>query len=126
MRIRRTNLDARSRACAKCGLVRGKAPGLVLVLRLLLAAVFILPAFGAGAGATVTDLHAFSAYPYGGSPLAGLVQGSDGNFYGTTLGGGTNNAGTVFKISATGTLTSLYSFTGGNDGASPFAAPPGS
>jgi uncharacterized repeat protein (TIGR03803 family) len=41
-----------------------------------------------------------------------LVQGSDGNFYGTTGGGGTNNAGTVFKISTNGALTSLYSFTG--------------
>ena len=56
-------------------------------------------------------------------PQAGLVQGSDGNFYGTTEGGGTNNGGfgTVFKISTNGALTSLYSFTGGNDGAYPYA-----
>ena len=47
----------------------------------------------------------------------GLVQGSDGNFYGTTQRGGNNGgAGTVFKISATGALTTLYSFTGGKDG----------
>ena len=52
---------------------------------------------------------------------AGLVQGSDGNFYGTTSSGGTNNTGTVFKISTNGVLTSLYSFTGGNDGATPEA-----
>ena len=54
--------------------------------------------------------------------LAGLVQGSDGNFYGTTAHGGTNGGvGTVFKISATGALTTLYSFTGGKDGGRPQA-----
>ena len=54
--------------------------------------------------------------------MAGLVQGSDGYFYGTTEYGGTNGGnGTVFKISANGALTSLYSFTGGNDGANPVA-----
>ena len=53
-------------------------------------------------------------------PQAGLVQGSDGNFYGTTADGGTNgDYGTVFKISTTGALTTLYSFTGGKDGADP-------
>ena len=46
------------------------------------------------------------------------MQGSDGNFYGTTVGASFNGGnGTVFKISATGALTTLYSFTGGKDGA---------
>jgi uncharacterized repeat protein (TIGR03803 family) len=46
----------------------------------------------------------------------------NGNLYGTTAGGGTNGGyGTVFQISSTGALTSLYSFTGGNDGANPQA-----
>lgn len=40
----------------------------------------------------------------------GVVQGTDGNFYGTTDGGGTNNDGTVFKITPGGVLTSLHSF----------------
>ena len=57
----------------------------------------------------------------GANPYAGLVQGSDGCFYGTTYTGGTNNAGTAFKICPTGALTTLYSFTGGNDGANPQA-----
>ena len=53
-------------------------------------------------------------------PMAGLVQGSDGNFYGTTDRRRHERlAGTVFKISTNGALTSLYSFTGGNDGADP-------
>ena len=55
-------------------------------------------------------------------PLAGLVQGSDGNFYGTTESGGTSNLGTVFKISTNAVLTRLHLFTGTNDGANPIAA----
>jgi uncharacterized repeat protein (TIGR03803 family) len=39
------------------------------------------------------------------------VKGQDGNFYGTTFYGGTNSRGTVFKITATGTLTTLHSFS---------------
>jgi uncharacterized repeat protein (TIGR03803 family) len=39
-----------------------------------------------------------------------LVQGLSGNLYGTTLQGGTGNAGTVFKVSPGGALTTLYSF----------------
>jgi uncharacterized repeat protein (TIGR03803 family) len=39
-----------------------------------------------------------------------LVEGSDGSFYGTTYQGGVYGKGTVFKISPTGTFTSLYSF----------------
>lgn len=39
-----------------------------------------------------------------------LVEGTDGNFYGTTWAGGTGNGGTIFKITPTGTLTTLYSF----------------
>jgi uncharacterized repeat protein (TIGR03803 family) len=42
--------------------------------------------------------------------LAALVQGTDGNLYGTTSGGGANSQGTVFKMTPTGTLTALYSF----------------
>ncbi len=43
-------------------------------------------------------------------PYAGVIQGGDGNFYGTTLAGGANNAGTAFRITATGGVTTLYSF----------------
>jgi uncharacterized repeat protein (TIGR03803 family) len=51
-------------------------------------------------------------------PVAALVQGSDGNFYGTTIGGGTNYNGTIFKITANGVLTCLHSFIY-SEGASP-------
>jgi len=56
-------------------------------------------------------------------PEAGLTQGTDRNFYGTTSGGGADGGGTIFKITAEG-LTTLYSFcaqTGCSDGAYPYA-----
>jgi uncharacterized repeat protein (TIGR03803 family) len=52
-----------------------------------------------------------------------LTLGTDGNFYGTTSNGGNDSSGTVFKMTPTGTLTVLYTFTGGNDGKSPMAPP---
>ncbi len=70
----------------------------------------------------LTTLYSFTGGKDGGNPQAALVQGSDGNFYGTTQQGGTNNVGTVFRISTNGAFTSLYSFTGGRDGANPVAA----
>ena len=73
------------------------------------------------AGVTTT-LHSFTNFVGEGSrPAAGLVQGSDGNFYGTTPGGGISNTGTVFRVTPSGALTTLYGFTGGTDGAAPFA-----
>jgi uncharacterized repeat protein (TIGR03803 family) len=49
-----------------------------------------------------------------------LVQGKDGNLYGTTLYGGVSNDGTVFKITPSGALTILHSFAG-TDGENPYA-----
>jgi uncharacterized repeat protein (TIGR03803 family) len=61
--------------------------------------------------------------PGAANPNAALIQGSDGALYGTTLYGGTNGAGTVFRIGTNGTsYAPLYSFTGtGGDGANPYA-----
>jgi uncharacterized repeat protein (TIGR03803 family) len=67
----------------------------------------------------LTTLHSFD-FMDGAIPHAGLVQGTDGNFYGTTVYGGTNNHGTVFKITPEGTLTTLHSFDG-TDGSEPNA-----
>jgi uncharacterized repeat protein (TIGR03803 family) len=49
-----------------------------------------------------------------------LVQGTDGNFYGTTYLGGANDQGTIFKLSASGAFTTLHSFDG-TDGSEPLA-----
>jgi uncharacterized repeat protein (TIGR03803 family) len=78
--------------------------------RLLWAAALLLPAFAARADVVFTNLYSFTGTNDGASPAAALVQGTDGYFYGTTYGGGTNDAGTVFKISSKGVLTRLYSF----------------
>jgi len=59
----------------------------------------------------------------GAFPQGGVTLGSDGNFYGTTYEGGSVTAGAVFKVTPGGTATTLYSFTGGSDGAYPYAPP---
>ena len=55
-------------------------------------------------------------------PYAGLIQGSDGNFYGTTYGGAHASNGTLFRITSAGTLTTLVAFDGFDDGAHPASA----
>lgn len=69
---------------------------------------------------TFTTLHNFDGTD-GKVPEAGLVQATNGNLYGTTGSGGTSNFGTVFKITAGGTLTMLHSF-GSGEGIVPDAA----
>ena len=73
-------------------------------------------------GGGLTNLWSFTGGNDGVNPGAGLVQGNDGNFYGTTYGSwvGPSGLGTVFRISAGGSLTNLWSFTGGTDGANPY------
>lgn len=66
----------------------------------------------------LTVLHNFSGTTDGSSPIGGLVQAMDGNFYGVTGGGGSNNDGTVFRMAPNGTITVLHSFSG-VDGLSP-------
>jgi uncharacterized repeat protein (TIGR03803 family) len=73
-------------------------------------------------GASYTNLYSFGGSPPDGKgPVAGLVQGSDGNFYGTTYFGGLTGVGAVFRISLSGTYTNLYSFGYSPDGFNPFA-----
>jgi len=68
---------------------------------------------------TLTTLHSFDGTD-GATPVAGLVQATNGDLYGTTSSGGANDDGTVFKITPTGTLTRLHSFDG-TDGETPVA-----
>jgi len=73
---------------------------------------------------TLTRLYNFCSLAQcadGEYPVMALVEGPDGNFYGTTQSGGTNGGwGTVFKITPAGKLTTLHSF-GGPDGAGPYS-----
>jgi len=80
--------------------------------------VFRMTADGA-----LTVLHAFVGGEIDGKePSAGLIQASDGNFYGATPYGGAFGHGTVFKMTPDGVLTILHHFAGGSDGAAPWAA----
>lgn len=84
--------------------------------------VFKMTAEGA-----LTTLYTFCTLPIcadGSFPYAGLIQASDGNIYGTTSLGGASNAGTIFKITPEGTLTTFYNFCslpGCADGTKPHA-----
>jgi uncharacterized repeat protein (TIGR03803 family) len=74
----------------------------------------------------LTTLHSFcsvSGCADGENPYAGVIQGSSGNFYGTTLDGGPYGFGTVFQITKNGVLTTLHAFcsqTGCTDGGFPY------
>lgn len=72
---------------------------------------------------TVTTIHTFDGTD--GSPtIFGLIENTDGNFYGTTEWGGAGNSGSVFKITPQGAVTTLYSFCGQVSGCGriPFAS----
>jgi uncharacterized repeat protein (TIGR03803 family) len=70
---------------------------------------------------TLTTLVFFDSFTNGANPYAGLIQGSDGNFYGTTYVGGFNGYGTVFRVTPTGSFTTLVDFNF-NNGANPLAS----
>jgi uncharacterized repeat protein (TIGR03803 family) len=55
----------------------------------------------------------------GAQTRAGLVEGTNGNFYGVGYTGGANNLGTVFELAPGGPVTNLYKFTGGVFSADP-------
>ena len=86
---------------------------------------FVIVLAGCLAAARIQGAPAFTTLlsfngTNGANPAAGLVQGADGNFYGTAPNGGPNSNGTVFAISPDGSIfTNFYSFTGGTNGAGP-------
>jgi uncharacterized repeat protein (TIGR03803 family) len=73
-----------------------------------------------------TTLYSFCSLPScadGAGPIGSLIQGNDHNLYGTTSASGVNGGGTIFKITPTGTLTTLYNFCalpGCADGGNPY------
>lgn len=65
-------------------------------------------------------VYSFAGGADGSSPSGALVEGGDGNFYGTTYqGGSTSQAGTVFRVTPDGLHTVLYAFNANTDGAYP-------
>jgi uncharacterized repeat protein (TIGR03803 family) len=93
---------------------------------LLLIAITLLLAPGAVAQSKYKTLHRFKGGKDGESIYAGLIFDQKGNLYGATTQGGAGGNGTVFKLapSAGGSWTAsvLYNFTGGTDGANPYAS----
>jgi len=81
--------------------------------------------FEISAAGKLKTLHSFGSAGDGAHPYLGLVQATNGKFYGTTHDGGAHGQGTVFQITAAGTLTTLYSFCSQKkcaDGANPYAS----
>lgn len=78
------------------------------------------------AAETFTTIYDFNDGPNGSLPSAAMTQGSDGNLYGTTYGGGAHGqGGTIFRLAPDGVLTTLYSFCsqpGCTDGKNPTAS----
>lgn len=90
------------------------------LLKSLLICALATPMLGTAHAGTFTVLHTFKDTPDGATPWPELLS-NRGGFYGTTLEGGTYNAGTVYKMNAKGRITILYSFLGGSDGRRPLA-----
>jgi uncharacterized repeat protein (TIGR03803 family) len=73
-------------------------------------------------GTGFTNLYRFTGGSDGSDPFDGPIL-SGNKLYGTAYAGGSSNAGAVFAINIDGTgFTNLYSFTGGSNGANPYAS----
>ncbi len=71
-------------------------------------------------GTGFTNLYSFTGGSDGNGPTGGLILVGN-TLYGTAEAGGSSRAGTVFALNTSGTgFTTLYSFTGGSDGRTPF------
>src|SRR5713226_7871777 len=96
------SLRSRGRTGRRCGVVRS----------VVIVAVTLLGAARAARGQALDVVHAFGPSAGVAFPQAALIQVSDGTFYGTSSGGGAFGYGTVFKVTADGVVTILYSFQG--------------
>jgi uncharacterized repeat protein (TIGR03803 family) len=94
-----------------------KKPNFAKTVRMLFV-ICIAPAINLNAQ-TVTTLANFS----GSSPSTALIQGVDGNFYSTASGDSIGGNGIIYKVTPSGTLTTVFTFcsNGCQNGANPFA-----
>jgi uncharacterized repeat protein (TIGR03803 family) len=77
-------------------------------------------------GGSFQTVYGFNQQAQGIEPRGALILAKDGNFYGTTFGGGTNNMGVVFRMTPAGQLTALASFDQSTGYTNPDAAVGGS
>jgi uncharacterized repeat protein (TIGR03803 family) len=66
-------------------------------------------------------LSEFDGAGDGGNPYSPVVQGKDGDFFGTASGWGSFGWGTIYKLTPAGVITNLYNFNGNSDGGGPYA-----
>jgi uncharacterized repeat protein (TIGR03803 family) len=89
---------------------------------LLAFAVLLTPRANAQTESVVYNFCNFGSCTDGAAPNQGIIQASDGNYYGTTSTGGANGSGSIFRLTPSGTLTTLYSLCGSagcSDGKTP-------
>src|SRR6267154_5264525 len=81
----------------------------------------LLVGAGVARATTLTNLYSFGGYfaPDGNQSFMGLVEGTDGNFYGGTYFGGFNGGGSIIRFRQNGGHVVLFSFNIA-DGASPY------
>ena len=77
--------------------------------------------FKATSSGQIAILHSIGGNYGFADAVAPLIQGSDGNFYGTLSAGGDSGNGLVFQVTPAGKLTTLHSMNGITDGADTFA-----
>jgi uncharacterized repeat protein (TIGR03803 family) len=113
----------------RCALVRGCGSALqtgggkaACTRWFAIVAVASVTCRGAVYGQTFQELYAFEVFGNGDDPWGGLIQATDGSFYGTTFYGGKWDFGTVFKITPDGILTTLASFDATNTDQHPVGA----
>jgi uncharacterized repeat protein (TIGR03803 family) len=91
----------------------GKLPSSAMKLvQALCVCLFCAVALLTSPAQVLTPLHSFNGTDGMGPYRMAVVQGIDGNFYGTTENGGVDNYGVVFKLAPDGTLTVLHEFVG--------------
>jgi uncharacterized repeat protein (TIGR03803 family) len=85
---------------------------------------FVGTIFKVSTNGTLTTLYALNPLYNGDGeyPFAGLLEGADGNFYGTTLYSDSTVNGTLFRVTSAGAFTTLTVFNGSDDGEQPKAA----
>jgi uncharacterized repeat protein (TIGR03803 family) len=79
-------------------------------------------AYRVGTAGSFNVLHSFQNGGDAALPLAGLLQGRDGNFYGAAFAGGAGSAGALYQMNSSGQINPLYTFQGLEDGGSPPAS----